>query len=167
MGIPFGYCFPANFAGYFRPAMSGICVAVNATTWNAELLRYTMLKLWKSRPAAPIMMVLIGAITCPFLKSIITVFWTGTYLYSCKNKPNHSMVACSAGMRRTTSATAATWTSMVAKVKRPGISPMENVETFFWTFPPEQRGQMIEERSVWKNTTDQTFFGNPDNKIRI
>src|SRR5579871_2170910 len=33
--------------------MSGICVAVNATTWKSVLWRNTTLKLWKSRPAAP------------------------------------------------------------------------------------------------------------------
>src|SRR5689334_22056865 len=33
--------------------MSGIWVAVNATTSNSGLSRYTVLKLWKSRPAAP------------------------------------------------------------------------------------------------------------------
>ena len=33
IGIPSGYIAPANSAGYFLPAMSGICVAVNATTW--------------------------------------------------------------------------------------------------------------------------------------
>src|SRR6187549_35946 len=33
--------------------MSGICVAVNATTSYSSRPRYTTLKLWKSRPAAP------------------------------------------------------------------------------------------------------------------
>src|SRR5512132_4142012 len=33
--------------------MPGICAAVNATTVAAGSSRYTTLKLWKSRPAAP------------------------------------------------------------------------------------------------------------------
>ena len=45
---------PREHAGYARPAISGICVAVNAaTTRNAGLSRYSTLKSWKSRPAAP------------------------------------------------------------------------------------------------------------------
>ena len=30
--MPFGYSVPASDAGYLRPSMFGICVAVNATT---------------------------------------------------------------------------------------------------------------------------------------
>ena len=36
-----------------RPAVPGICVAVKATTTAVGSSRYTTLKLWKSRPAAP------------------------------------------------------------------------------------------------------------------
>jgi hypothetical protein len=35
--------------------MNGICVAVNATTSVSGSSRNTVLKLWKSRPAAPMM----------------------------------------------------------------------------------------------------------------
>src|SRR5712691_11383766 len=35
--------------------MNGICVAVNATTSLSGSSRNTVLKLWKSRPAAPMM----------------------------------------------------------------------------------------------------------------
>src|SRR5439155_18075551 len=42
-------------AGYVRSSMNGICVAVNATTSTSSRSRYTTLKLWKSRPAAPMM----------------------------------------------------------------------------------------------------------------
>src|SRR3972149_3659651 len=53
MGIPSGYRVPARDAGYLRPMIPGICVAVNATTSYASSSRKTTLKLWKSRPAAP------------------------------------------------------------------------------------------------------------------
>ena len=42
-----------QFGGITASAMSGIWVAVKATTWNSGLLRKTTLKLWKSLPAAP------------------------------------------------------------------------------------------------------------------
>jgi hypothetical protein len=44
-----------QLGGYTRPSMLGICVAVKPTTWNSSRPRYTRLKLWKSRPAAPAM----------------------------------------------------------------------------------------------------------------
>src|SRR5919197_641820 len=37
--------------------MFGICVAVNASTSTSSRFRYATLKLWKSRPAAPAMMI--------------------------------------------------------------------------------------------------------------
>ena len=40
--------------------MFGICVAVNATTRLRGSSRNTVLKLWKSRPAAPMMMIRVG-----------------------------------------------------------------------------------------------------------
>ena len=39
MGMPLGYSFPASEAGYLRPSMSGIWVAVNATTRYSGLSR--------------------------------------------------------------------------------------------------------------------------------
>ena len=51
--MPFGYSLPARTAGYLRSLMYGICVAVKATTSYFSLSRKYVLKLWKSRPAAP------------------------------------------------------------------------------------------------------------------
>src|ERR687892_917280 len=42
-----------------RPSMPGICVAVKATTSLAGSSRYRTLKLWKSRPAAPMIRTLL------------------------------------------------------------------------------------------------------------
>ncbi len=43
--------------------MNGICVAVNATTSYSASSRYTTLKLWKSRPAAPMIKILVRMYT--------------------------------------------------------------------------------------------------------
>src|SRR5512144_679238 len=51
--MPAGYREPASAAGYVRSLMYGIWVAVNATTSVSGSSRKTTVKLWKSRPAAP------------------------------------------------------------------------------------------------------------------
>src|SRR5512135_2328473 len=51
--MPFGYRGPASEAGNRRSEMWGICWAVNATTSTAGSSLYTVRKLKKSRPAAP------------------------------------------------------------------------------------------------------------------
>ncbi len=54
-GIPLGYNEPESSGGYVLHSIPGICVAVKATTSKASLFLKQTLKLWKSRPAAPIM----------------------------------------------------------------------------------------------------------------
>ena len=56
MGMPSGYPGPESSAGYRRSSMNGIWVAVKQTTRYSGLDLKQVLKLWKSRPAAPIMM---------------------------------------------------------------------------------------------------------------
>ncbi len=57
--MPSGYSLPASTAGYLRSVMYGICVAVKATTSYSSLSRKNVLKLWKSRPAAPMINTLV------------------------------------------------------------------------------------------------------------
>ena len=45
IGMPSGYSGPAREAGYLRPSIPGICVAVNATTRNDASFRKMTLKL--------------------------------------------------------------------------------------------------------------------------
>src|SRR2546423_652203 len=65
IGIPSGYRSPARAAGYVRFSMKGIWVAVKATTSTSGSSRYTVLKLWKSRPAAPMMSTRRGVVSVP------------------------------------------------------------------------------------------------------
>src|SRR5512133_687026 len=58
IGTPSGYRGPASDGGYVRSSIPGICVAVNATTSVSASSRNATLKLWKSRPPAPMMMTL-------------------------------------------------------------------------------------------------------------
>jgi hypothetical protein len=53
IGIPFGYNLPASSGGYILSSIPGICSAVKAITWKSLLSRKNTLKLWKSLPAAP------------------------------------------------------------------------------------------------------------------
>ena len=65
-----GYSLPASSAGYLRPSMYGIWVAVNATTSYGSLSRKKVLKLWKSRPAAPMMKTFVRR-PCPLLHWLV------------------------------------------------------------------------------------------------
>src|SRR5688500_18114018 len=63
--------------------MLGICAAVNATTRYPGSSRKTMLKLWKSRPAAPMMMTRVtkdppeGAAIIPQMQIVAVVLAAG------------------------------------------------------------------------------------------
>src|SRR3990170_1570918 len=88
MGIPSGYRVPARDAGYLRPMIPGICVAVNATTSYASSSRKTTLKLWKSRPAAPRMITLVRSVVAPPRNPIPE---NRGFAYTLPSPPDHAL----------------------------------------------------------------------------